>query len=104
MIENSSTRVAELQSEKAALEAKIRALSASTGSATASPTVSAAQLDWRHTRRLKSSLSNASSPSRRRIGKSSNASKALLARAKQDTSESPADNGEPNGCALNSQG
>ena len=37
--------VAELQSEKAALEAKIRALSASTGSATASPTVSAAQLN-----------------------------------------------------------
>ena len=85
--------VAELQSEKAALEAKIRALSASTGSATASPTVSAAQLN--------DAIRDAQIQFEQRVVALKKAHReelerveGMLARAKQDTSESPADNGE----------
>ena len=85
--------VAELQSEKAALEAKIRALSASTGSATASPTVSAAQLN--------DAIRDAQIQFEQRVVALKKAHReelerveGMLARAKQDTSESPADNVE----------
>ena len=85
--------VAELQSEKAELEAKIRALSASTGSATASPTVSAAQLN--------DAIRDAQIQFEQRVVALKKAHReelerveGMLARAKQDTSESPADNGE----------